>query len=148
LVWSIIPTTQNTSDRRISDFTHNGCWATIVDNKGGGTGNDNRKLVGSNFKASWGSVGFFGPLTAHPDYWDKGVARSLMEPTMQLFSKWNTNHSGLFTFAQSPKHVSLYQKYGFWPYFLTAVMSKAVNPNGVNSANNDNTNRTTIENRS
>jgi hypothetical protein len=113
--------------------------ATIVNNNGGGTGNgnDNRKLVGSNFTANWGSVGFFGPLTVHPDYWDKGVARSLMEPTMQLFSKWNTKHSGLFTFAQSPKHVSLYQKYGFWPHFLTAVMSKAMSPNSANSINNE-----------
>jgi len=113
--------------------------ATIVDNKGGGTsnGNDDQKLVGSNFTANWGSVGFFGPLTVHPDYWDKGVARSLMEPTMQLFSKWNTKHSGLFTFAQSPKHISLYQKYGFWPYFLTAVMSKVVSPNMFNGANSE-----------
>jgi GNAT superfamily N-acetyltransferase len=113
--------------------------ATIVNNNGGGTsnGNDNGRLVGSNFTANWGSVGFFGPLTVHPDYWDKGVARSLMEPTMQLFSKWNTKHSGLFTFAQSPKHISLYQKYGFWPHFLTAVMSKAVSPNNANSIHNE-----------
>jgi GNAT superfamily N-acetyltransferase len=113
--------------------------ASIVNNNGGGTGNgnDNDRLVGSNFTANWGSVGFFGPLTVHPDYWDKGVARSLMEPTMQLFSKWNTKHSGLFTFAQSPKHISLYQKYGFWPYFLTAVMSKAVSPNSAKSINNE-----------
>jgi hypothetical protein len=60
-----------------------------------------------------------------------------MEPTMQLFSKWNTKHSGLFTFAQSPKHISLYQKYGFWPHFLTAVMSKAVSPNSVDSVTNE-----------
>ncbi len=113
--------------------------ATIVNDKDVGTsnGNDNRKLVGSNFTANWGSVGFFGPLTVHPDYWDKGVARSLMEPTMQLFSKWNTKHIGLFTFAQSPKHVSLYQKYGFWPYFLTAIMSKVVSPKMANSVNKE-----------
>jgi hypothetical protein len=60
-----------------------------------------------------------------------------MEPTMQLFSKWNTKHSGLFTFAQSPKHISLYQKYGFWPYFLTAVMSKGMSPNSAKSINNE-----------
>ena len=90
--------------------------------------NSHGKFVGSNFTTSWGSVGFFGPLTIHPDYWGKGVARSLMEPTIQLFSKWNTKHAGLFTFAHSPKHISLYQKFGFWPYFLTAIMSKDVSP--------------------
>jgi GNAT superfamily N-acetyltransferase len=89
------------------------------DDKGG-------QLVGSNFIANWGSVGFFGPLTVHPDYWGKGVAQSLLKPTMHHLSKWNTKHTGLFTFAHSPQHISLYQKFGFWPYFLTAIMSKNV----------------------
>src|SRR5690242_4886032 len=31
------------------------------------------QFAGSNFAANWGSVGFFGPLTIHPDFWDKGV---------------------------------------------------------------------------
>ena len=85
-----------------------------------------KKLVGSNFTTNWGSVGFFGPLTIHPEFWAKGIAKRLLEPTIQLFSKWNTKHAGLFTFAQSPKHIALYQKFDFWPRFLTAVMSKDV----------------------
>jgi GNAT superfamily N-acetyltransferase len=101
--------------------------AKVVDDDSGGN-DDDGKLVGSNFTTNWGSVGFFGPLTVHPEYWGKGVAKSLLEPTMQLFSKWNTKHAGLFTFAHSPKHISLYQKFGFWPYFLTAIMSKDVSP--------------------
>jgi GNAT superfamily N-acetyltransferase len=87
---------------------------------------DDGKLLGSNFTANWGSVGFFGPLTIHPDYWSKGIAKRLMEPTMQLFSKWKTKHAGLFTFANSPKHIGLYQKFDFWPRFLTAIMSKEI----------------------
>ena len=102
--------------------------------------NSSGKLIGSNFTTNWGSVGFFGPLTIHPDYWGKGVTRSLMQPTMQLFSKWNTKHAGLFTFAHSPKHITLYQKFGFWPYFLTAIMSKGV-------ATNRNSNRSTSQHR-
>ena len=31
------------------------------------------------------------------------------------------------TFAQSAKHIGLYQKFGFWPRFLTAIMSKTAN---------------------
>src|SRR5213595_3717111 len=81
------------------------------------------ELVGSNFVANWGSVGFFGPLTIRPDYWDRGIAKRLLEPTMEIFEKWGTKHAGLFTFAHSAKHVGLYQKFGFWPRFLTAVMS-------------------------
>ena len=86
------------------------------------------ELVGSIFAANWGSVGFFGPLTVRPDLWDRGVGRRLLEPVMECFDKWGTRHAGLFTFAHSQKHVGLYQKFGFWPRFLTAIMSKKVEP--------------------
>src|SRR5918997_2914267 len=84
------------------------------------------ELVGSNFAANWGSFGFLGPLTVRPDLWDRGIARRLLEPTMALFEQWGTRHIGLFTFPHSPKHLGLYQAFGFWPGFLTPVMSKAV----------------------
>ena len=83
-------------------------------------------LAGSNFATKWGSFGFFGPLTVHPKFWDQRVAQKLLGPTMDLFSKWGVREAGLFTFAHSPKHVGLYQKFGFWPRFLTAIMSKRV----------------------
>jgi predicted N-acetyltransferase YhbS len=82
------------------------------------------ELVGSNFVTNWGTVGFFGPLTVRPDLWDRGIAQRLLEPTMDLFLTWKIKHRGLFTFAHSPKHVALYQKVGFWPRFLTAIMAK------------------------
>jgi GNAT superfamily N-acetyltransferase len=85
-------------------------------------------LAGSNFAANWGSVGFFGPLTVAPEYWDRAIAQRLLDATMDLFAAWGTRHAGLFTFAQSAKHVGLYQKYGFWPRFLTAIMSSPVHP--------------------
>ncbi|MBV9082235.1 MAG: GNAT family N-acetyltransferase [Acidobacteriaceae bacterium] len=81
-------------------------------------------LAGSNFATNWGSFGFFGPLTVRPEFWDQRVAQKLLAPTMDLFSKWGVREAGLFTFAHSPKHVGLYQKFGFWPRFLTAIMSK------------------------
>lgn len=81
------------------------------------------ELVGSNLATNWGSVGFFGPLTVRPDLWDQGIAKRLLEPTMELFASWGTRHAGLFTFAHSPKHIYLYQTLGFWPRFLTSVMS-------------------------
>ena len=84
------------------------------------------ELVGSNFVTNWGSVAFFGPLTVRPDLWNAGVASRLLEPTMACFERWDTRHAGLFTFAQSPKHVHLYGKSGFAPRFLTAVMAKPV----------------------
>jgi GNAT superfamily N-acetyltransferase len=84
------------------------------------------QLVGSNFATRWGSVGFFGPLTVDPPLWDRGVARRLMDSTMEIMDSWGLTHAGLFTFAHSPKHVGLYQRYGFQPRFLTAVLSGPV----------------------
>ena len=80
------------------------------------------ELVGTNFATRWGSVGFFGPLTIHPDLWDRGIAQLLLAPTMDLFDSWGVRHAGLFTFPASAKHIGLYQKFGFWPRFLTALM--------------------------
>jgi GNAT superfamily N-acetyltransferase len=87
------------------------------------------RLVGSNFATRWGSVGFFGPLTIDPEFWDQGVGKRLLEPIVDLFNQWGTTHAGLFTFPHSQKHVGLYQKFGFWPRFLTALMSKPVADN-------------------
>jgi GNAT superfamily N-acetyltransferase len=86
------------------------------------------RLVGSNFVTRWGSVAFFGPLSVDPAYWDRGVAQRLLEPTMAMIDAWGVRFAGLFTFAASAKHVGLYQKYGFWPRFLTALMSRPVGP--------------------
>lgn len=79
-------------------------------------------LVGSNFATQWGSVGFFGPLSVRPDLQERGVAQALLARTVDQFEAWGTQHSGLFTFAQSAKHVGLYQKFGYYPRFLTAIM--------------------------
>ena len=87
--------------------------------------------VGSNFATRWGSFGFFGPLTVHPDLWDKGIAKLLLAPTIELFNDWGVSHVALFTFAQSPKHIGLYQKFGFWPRFLTPLMSKTAQAGGT-----------------
>jgi predicted N-acetyltransferase YhbS len=86
------------------------------------------ELVASIFVTRWGSVGYFGPLTVRPDLWEQGIAQKLLAPTMDLFAQWQTRHAGLYTFAHSPKHLALYQKYGFWPRFLTAIMTKAIAP--------------------
>jgi GNAT superfamily N-acetyltransferase len=83
-------------------------------------------LVGSSLATRWGGFGFVGPVSVRPDLWDQGVAKQLMEETVALLDGWSLRQSALFTFPQSPKHIALYQKFGFWPQYLTAVMSKPV----------------------
>jgi hypothetical protein len=57
---------------------------------------------------------------------------------MDLFKKMNIRYAGLFTFAHSIKHVHLYQKYGYWPRFLTAIMSKNIKDITEIKENSDN----------
>jgi GNAT superfamily N-acetyltransferase len=89
------------------------------------------ELVGSNFVTLWGSVGFFGPLTVRPDLWDQGIAKQLLEPTVALLDGHGVQLAGLFTFAQSAKHVGLYQQFGFWPQHLTGVFARPVAKSGL-----------------
>lgn len=87
------------------------------------------RLIGSNVATRWGSFGFFGPLTVLPEYWDRGVGQRLLEATMPIFDKWGVRHTGLFTFPHSAKHVGLYQKFGYWPRYLTAIMTRTPETN-------------------
>jgi GNAT superfamily N-acetyltransferase len=89
---------------------------------------DGQRLIGSNVVTRWGSFGYFGPLSVLPEYWNQGVAQRLLESTMLIFEKWGVRHTGLFTFPHSTKHVGLYQKFGYWPQYLTALMSYAPEP--------------------
>jgi len=83
------------------------------------------RLVGSCLATRWGSFGFIGPLTVLPEYWNRGVAQRLLEKTVAQFDNWGVRQSGLLTFANSPKHVGLYQSFGYWPRSLTAIMTRA-----------------------
>ena len=95
-------------------------WAALLDGR----------LAGTNFATRWGSFAFFGPLSVRPEWWERGIARRLLDVTMERFADWGVRHAGLYTFAQSPKHVALYQRYGFSPHYLTAILSKHVAADG------------------
>ena len=81
------------------------------------------RLIGSNAITWWGTFAYFGPLTVLPEYWDQGVAQLLLAATVKIIDKRGLKRSGLFTFAHSAKHVGLYQKFGYWPGYLTALMT-------------------------
>jgi GNAT superfamily N-acetyltransferase len=81
------------------------------------------RLIGTNVVTQWGSFGFFGPLTILPEFWDRGVAQLLLQAMERIFDKRGVKRTGLFTFAASAKHVGLYQKFGYWPGYLTALMA-------------------------
>jgi GNAT superfamily N-acetyltransferase len=86
------------------------------------------RVVGSNWLTRWGTLGMFGPLTIHPAHWLSGLAQRLLEPTLEFMRQPGITHAALFTFGHSPLHVGLYQKFGYWPGGMIAVMEKTVPP--------------------
>lgn len=84
------------------------------------------EVVGSILSVRRGSFGFFGPLTIRPDLWEGGIAKQLVQATVDVYERWALRHSGLFTFSDSAKHVALYGKFGFWPHALMALMARPV----------------------
>ena len=86
------------------------------------------ELAGSNFATRWGSVGFFGPLSIRPELWNRGLAQPLVAAASDAFERWGLSHAGLCTFPQSTKHIWLYQKFGFYPRYLTAITAAPAKP--------------------
>ena len=87
---------------------------------------ENGTMLGSSVITRWGSLGVLGPLTVEPAFWDHGVAKALMAGTEAIFDQWEVTHRGLFTFAQSPKHLGLYQRFGYWPRYLTTILTRTL----------------------
>jgi hypothetical protein len=54
-------------------------------------------------------------------------------PVIDCFETWGMRLAGPHTFANSAKHVDLYQRFGFWPQYLTAIMPKPVDPVGAST---------------
>lgn len=73
----------------------------------------NGRFLGSSFATAWGSVGFFGPVTTDPSVWDQGIGRLLIDAALASLKDRGVQHLGLFTFPHSPKHIALYQRFGF-----------------------------------
>jgi predicted N-acetyltransferase YhbS len=81
------------------------------------------EIVGAVLATRWGTSASMGPLVVRPDLWDQGVAHELLGAIHDTMDSWNLSLAGLFTFANSPKHVGLYQRFGYWPQHLNAIMT-------------------------
>ena len=86
------------------------------------------EVVGAVLATRWGSSAAMGPLVVRPDLWDQGIAHRLLEPVNDLLDAKGVTLAGLFTFANSPKHVGLYQRFGYWPQHLNAIMTRPATP--------------------
>jgi hypothetical protein len=87
------------------------------------------ELVAVAFATVWGSVGLFGPISVKPGHWNIGVGRKLLQQSVRYFHENSVSDMVLCTFPDSVKHVSFYQKFGFYPGHLIAMVSRLV-PDG------------------
>ncbi|HEY1507122.1 MAG TPA: GNAT family N-acetyltransferase [Stellaceae bacterium] len=92
-------------------------------------------IAGIAISSRWGTLGLFGPLAVHPEHWRGGVAHALLDASIPIYDRWQCRASALFTFPSSLTHIGLYQRYGFWPRSLTAIMNRPVTaPSPVSQA--------------
>jgi predicted N-acetyltransferase YhbS len=82
------------------------------------------EIAGSALAMNWGSVAVFGPLSVRPDAQKRGIGRALLAGALERMDSWGAEHTGLFTWSESPGHLALYRTEGFWPRFLSLMMAK------------------------
>ena len=84
------------------------------------------RLAAAGLMIRWGSVAILGPVVVAPEHWSKGLARALMPKLIEQVGRGDFAFTGLVTHPQSPKHVRLYESFGFRMQRITAVMAKPV----------------------
>ena len=86
------------------------------------------EIVGSAIVAFWGSLAVVGPVTVRPDRWNAGVARTLVPAVLDAADHAGAAVVALYTHPSSPRHLRLYESFGFASRRLIAVMSRPVDP--------------------
>ena len=88
------------------------------------------RLVGSIMGMGWGSQLALGPLSVHPDFWGRGVARRLTAAFLELPIVRAAPLVSLYTMPASTMHLRLYESFGFASHHLTAIMEKPPQASG------------------
>ncbi len=84
------------------------------------------KIVGASIAVAWGGVGIFGPVAVLMPYQNQKIAQGLLKASQGFFDENKVALQGLATFCGSPKHLVLYQKFGFKPKGVIAITSRSL----------------------
>lgn len=84
------------------------------------------KIVGASIAIAWGKVGIFGPVAVLTPYQNQKIAQGLLKASQGFFDENKVTLQGVATFYGSPKHLLLYQKFGFKPKGLLAVTTRSL----------------------
>ncbi|HEV8306436.1 MAG TPA: GNAT family N-acetyltransferase [Methylomirabilota bacterium] len=84
------------------------------------------KIVGASIAVCWGSVGLFGPVAVLTPYQNQKIAQSLIKAAQVFFDENHVTLQGVVSYPYSPKHLVLYQKFGFRPKALVAITGRSL----------------------
>jgi GNAT superfamily N-acetyltransferase len=93
-------------------------WGCFVAEEGEG------KIVGAAVAVIWGSLGLVGPVAVLTTYQNQDIGQQLIRATQGFFDENKVTLQGLATYPSSPKHLLLFQKFGYKPKGLVAITSK------------------------
>ncbi len=93
-------------------------WGCFVAEEGEG------KIVGAAVAVIWGSVGLVGPVAVLTTYQNQDIGAQLVKATQGFFDENKVTLQGLASYPSSPKHLLLFQKFGYKPKGLLAITSK------------------------
>jgi ribosomal protein S18 acetylase RimI-like enzyme len=93
-------------------------WGCFVAEEGDG------KIVGAALAVMWGTVGVVGPIAVLTNYQNQDIGQQLLQACQEFFDENKAVVSGLSTYPYSPKHLMLYQKFGYRPRGLVVVTAK------------------------
>jgi len=93
-------------------------WGCFVAEEGDG------KIVGAAVAVMWGSLGLVGPIAVLTNYQNQDIGQQLLTACQEFFDENKATLQGVGTYPYSPKHLVLYQKFGYKPKGLVAIMAK------------------------
>jgi len=93
-------------------------WGCFVAEEGDG------KIVGAALAVIWGTLGLIGPVAVLTSYQNQDIGQQLLSACQEFFDENRATLQGVATYPYSPKHLVLYQKFGYRPKGLIVVTSK------------------------
>jgi len=93
-------------------------WGCFVAEEGDG------KIVGAAVAVMWGTLGLVGPIAVLTNYQNQDSGQQLLAACQEFFDENKATLQGVCTYAYSPRHLVLYQKFGYKPKGLVVITAK------------------------
>lgn len=84
------------------------------------------KIVGTAVAVMWGTLGLLGPVAVLANYQNQDIGKQLVMACQGFFDENGATLQGLVTSASSAKHLVFYQRFGYRPRGILAIMSKSL----------------------